>query len=100
MAVFGAPVAHEDDAERAVRAALSMQRAVRRVLDDERGGGAPSGLRIGINTGEVLAGVQAGLEYTGIGDAADTAARLADAAAIRTRYAGERTASATIPVPA
>ena len=51
MAVFGAPVAHEDDAERAVRAALSMQRAVRRVLDDERGGGAPLGLRVGLNTG-------------------------------------------------
>ena len=59
MAVFGAPVAHEDDAERAVRAALSMQRAVRRVLDDERGGGAPLGLRVGLNTGEVVAGVQA-----------------------------------------
>jgi len=95
MAVFGAPVAHEDDAERAVRAALSMQRAVRRVLDDERGGGAPSGLRIGLNTGEVLAGVQAGLEYTVIGDAVNTAARLADAAAIGTVYAGERTASST-----
>ena len=59
MAVFGAPVAHEDDAERAVRAALAMQRAVRRVLDDERGGGAPLGLRVGLNTGDVVAGVQA-----------------------------------------
>ncbi|HKD96882.1 MAG TPA: adenylate/guanylate cyclase domain-containing protein [Micromonosporaceae bacterium] len=95
MAVFGAPVAHEDDAERAIRAALSMQRAVRRVLDDERGGGAPVGLRVGLNTGEVIAGVQAGLEYTVIGDAVNTAARLADAAAVGTVYAGERTASAT-----
>ncbi len=95
MAVFGAPVAHEDDAERAVRAALSMQRAVRRVLDDERGGGAPSGLRVGLNTGEVVAGVQAGLEYTVIGDAVNTAARLADAAAIGGVYAGERTATTT-----
>ena len=95
MAVFGAPVAHEDDTERAVRAALSMQRAVRRVLDDERGGGAPSGLRVGINTGEVVAGVQAGLEYTVIGDAVNTAARLADAAAIGAVYAGERTAAST-----
>ena len=51
VALFGAPIAHEDDAERAVRAALSMQRAVRRVLDDERGGGAPLGLRVGLNTG-------------------------------------------------
>src|SRR5437762_1094393 len=54
MADFGAPVALEDDAERAVRAALSIQRAVRRVLDDERGGGAPLGLRVGLNTGEVV----------------------------------------------
>jgi class 3 adenylate cyclase/tetratricopeptide (TPR) repeat protein len=95
MAVFGAPVAHEDDAERAVRAALSMQRAVRRVLDDERGGGAPLGLRIGLNTGPVVAGVQAGIEYTVIGDTVNTAARLADAAAIGAVYAGDRTASAT-----
>lgn len=95
MAVFGAPVAHEDDAERAVRAALSMQRAVRRVLDDERGGGAPLGLRVGINTGEVVAGVQAAIEYTVVGDAVNTAARLADAAAVGAVYTGARTASAT-----
>ncbi|MEV0899800.1 adenylate/guanylate cyclase domain-containing protein [Actinoplanes sp. NPDC049802] len=95
MAVFGAPVAHEDDAERAVRAALSMQRAVRRVLDDERGGGAPLGLRVGLNTGEVVAGMQAGIEYTVIGDTVNTAARLADAATIGGVYAGERTSGGT-----
>ncbi|GGK11660.1 hypothetical protein GCM10010124_00340 [Pilimelia terevasa] len=95
MAVFGAPVAHEDDAERAVRAALSMQGSVRRVLDDERGGGAPLGLRVGLNTGEVVAGVQAALEYTVIGDTVNTAARLSDAAAVGTVYAGAGTATAT-----
>ncbi|MEV6341787.1 adenylate/guanylate cyclase domain-containing protein [Actinoplanes sp. NPDC051851] len=95
MAVFGAPVAHEDDAERAVRAALSMQRAVRRVLDDERGGGAPLGLRVGLNTGEVVAGMQAGIEYTVIGDTVNTAARLADASAVGAVYAGERTSGGT-----
>jgi class 3 adenylate cyclase/tetratricopeptide (TPR) repeat protein len=95
MAVFGAPVAHEDDSERAIRAALAMQRAVRRVLDDERGGGAPLGLRVGLNTGVVVAGVQAELEYTVIGDTVNTAARLADSAAIGAVYAGARTATAT-----
>ncbi|GGO13099.1 hypothetical protein GCM10011576_22850 [Micromonospora parathelypteridis] len=95
MAVFGAPVAHEDDAERAVRAALSMQRAVRRVLDDERGGGAPLGLRVGLNTGDVIAGIQAAIEYTVIGDTVNTAARLADAAAVGAVYAGKRTVAAT-----
>ncbi|MFC4019722.1 adenylate/guanylate cyclase domain-containing protein [Micromonospora sp. GCM10011542] len=95
MAVFGAPVAHEDDAERAVRAALSMQRAVRRVLDDERGGGAPLGLRVGLNTGDVIAGIQAAIEYTVIGDTVNTAARFSDAAAVGAVYAGARTAAAT-----
>ena len=95
MAVFGAPVAHEDDAERAIRAALSMQRAVRRVLDDERGGGAPLGLRVGLNTGPVVAGLQAAIEYTVIGDTVNTAARLADAAAIGAIYAGARTTAGT-----
>jgi len=95
MAVFGAPVAHEDDPDRAVRAALAMQRAVRRVLDAEQGGGVPLGLRVGLNTGQVVAGVQASLEYTVIGDAVNTAARLADAAQVGTVYAGSTTYHAT-----
>ncbi|GIL31708.1 adenylate/guanylate cyclase domain-containing protein [Actinocatenispora comari] len=95
MAVFGAPVAHEDDPDRAVRAALAMQRAVRRVLDAEQGGGVPLGLRVGLNTGQVVAGVQANLEYTVIGDAVNTAARLADAAQVGTVYAGSTTYHAT-----
>jgi class 3 adenylate cyclase/tetratricopeptide (TPR) repeat protein len=95
MAVFGAPVAHEDDPDRAVRAALAMQRAVRRVLDAEQGGGVPLGLRVGLNTGQVVAGMQANLEYTVIGDAVNTAARLADAAGVGSVYAGAGTAAAT-----
>src|SRR5215208_5161710 len=62
MAIFGAPVAHEDDEERAVRAALGMQEAMSEV--NER---APEGvtfaLRVGLNTGEVLAGA-VGDDYT------------------------------------
>ncbi len=100
MAVFGAPVAHEDDPERAVRAALAMQRAVRRVLDDERGGGAPAGLRIGSNYGDVFAGVQAAREYPVIGDTVNTAARLADAAAVGAIYGGAPTSATTRHVAA
>ena len=73
-----------------------MQRAVRRVLDDERGGGAPLGLRVGLNTGD--GGRRASrpaIEYTVIGDTVNTAARLADAAAIGAVYAGTGTAAAT-----
>ena len=95
MAVFGAPVAHEDDPERAVRAALAMLRAVRRVIDDEVGGGHRLGLRVGVNTGQVVAGVQAALSYTVIGDTVNTAARLSDAAGGGSVYAGAETARAT-----
>lgn len=95
MAVFGAPVAHEDDPERAVRAALAMQRAVRRMVEDEVGGGRRLGLRVGLNTGEVAAGVQAALSYTVIGDTVNTAARLADAAGVGGVYAGVATQRAT-----
>ena len=96
MAVFGAPTAHEDDAERAVRAAARMQSAVRRVVEEESGGGRRLGLRVGVNTGEVLAGVQAHLSYTVVGDTVNTASRLSDAAGVGAVYAGRDTALATM----
>ncbi|HVN52300.1 MAG TPA: adenylate/guanylate cyclase domain-containing protein, partial [Acidimicrobiales bacterium] len=74
IALFGAPVAHEDDAERAVRAALRMQETLQAYRTDT---GAPVHLRIGVNTGEVLVGaLRAGGDYTAMGDVVNTAQRL------------------------
>ena len=81
LVLFGAPVAHEDDPERAVRAALRMQESLAAHV-------AASGLaridelrmRIGINTGEVLVGTLAGTDYTAMGDAVNLASRLQAAA--------------------
>ena len=98
MAVFGAPTAHEDDAERAVRAAAAMQESVRRLVADEAGGGRQLGLRVGLNTGEVLAGMQAARAYTVVGDTVNTASRLSDAAGIGAVLAGRDTALATLPI--
>ena len=98
MAVFGAPVAHEDDAERAVRAAGQMQAQVQRVIAQESGGGRSLGLRVGLNTGEVLAGVQAHLSYTVVGDTVNTASRLSDAAGVGAVVAGRDTVLATLPL--
>ena len=79
MAVFGAPVAHEDDPERAVRAGIAMQAAMGEINDglaqNPTYGDASFLLRVGINTGEVLAG-SVGDEYTVIGDAVNVAARV------------------------
>ncbi|HEX6476363.1 MAG TPA: adenylate/guanylate cyclase domain-containing protein, partial [Acidimicrobiales bacterium] len=73
VALFGAPVAHEDDAERAVRAALQMQASVVALsgeLESVR-------MRIGVNTGEVLVGaLRAGGDYTAMGDVVNVASRL------------------------
>ena len=57
MAIFGAPVAHGDDAERAVRAGLGMQAAMGEVNEPLAAQhGVTFELCVGINTGEVLAG--------------------------------------------
>jgi len=86
MALFGAPVAHEDDAERAVRAALEMQAAVEGI--GERPGSLKEGWllsqRIGVSTGMVFAGhvgAATRREYTVMGDEVNLAARLMSAAA-------------------
>ena len=75
MAVFGAPVTHEDDPERAVRAALAIRDAAR--VDGIE-------LRIGIATGEALVTVGAAAEGEGMaaGDVVNTAARLQTAAPV------------------
>jgi len=78
VALFGAPIAHEDDAERAVRAALRMQETVTGFDAD---GGIGIRVRIGVNTGEVLVGaISAGDDYTAMGDVVNTASRLQTAA--------------------
>jgi class 3 adenylate cyclase/tetratricopeptide (TPR) repeat protein len=78
VALFGAPVAHEDDAERAVRAALQMQRTLAELRSLHQVGAE---MRVGVNTGEVLVGaLRAGGDYTAMGDVVNTASRLQTAA--------------------
>ncbi|MDQ4130352.1 MAG: AAA family ATPase [Actinomycetota bacterium] len=75
LALFGAPTAHEDDPERAVRAALEMRDAIGRATELQ--------IRVGVNTGEVVVGdIASGLRYgyTALGDAVNVAARMQSAA--------------------
>ena len=91
MGVFGAPVAHEDDPERAVRAGLAMQAAMEEINERIAADlGANFALRVGINSGEVLAG-RIGDGYTVIGDPVNVAARLQGAAKPGTVIVGEVT---------
>lgn len=79
MALFGAPIAHENDPERAIRAALGMRQEF---LDFREKRGIDVGIRIGINTGMVLAGYlgdRAG-DYTVMGDEVNLASRMEQAA--------------------
>src|ERR671921_3007550 len=85
LAFFGAPIAHEDDAERAVRAGLDIQAATREYAElVERNYGVDFAVRVGVNTGlAVLAAVgdEIRTEYTAMGDTTNVAARLQSAAA-------------------
>jgi class 3 adenylate cyclase len=80
MALFGAPIAHEDSPRRAVHAALGIQRAIRDVAQTfqaERG--LSLQMRIGLNTGLVVVGKigdDLRMDYTAVGDTTNLAARL------------------------
>jgi class 3 adenylate cyclase len=88
MAAFGAPVAQEDHAERALHASLSMQRRLQELF------GETLALRIGVNTGEVVVGrAREGSSFV-TGDPVNVAARLEQAAAPGEILAGERTVAA------
>ena len=87
MAAFGAPIALEDHAERALHASLAMQRRLNALFDGQLS------LRIGVNTGEVVVGrPREGSSFV-TGDAVNVAAHLEQAAAPGEVIAGERTAA-------
>jgi class 3 adenylate cyclase/tetratricopeptide (TPR) repeat protein len=94
MALFGAPVAHEDDPERAVRAALAIRDWV---LEEQ----ADLQVRIAVNTGEVLVALGARTsqgEGMASGDVVNTTARLQTAAPVNGILVGETTYRATAQV--
>ena len=88
MAAFGAPVAHEDDAERALHVALGMQRRMAELF------GGRLALRIGVNTGDVVVGQPREGSSFVTGDAVNVCARLEQAAAPGEILVGERTVAA------
>jgi class 3 adenylate cyclase len=96
IALFGAPIAHEDDADRAVRTGLAMQD----VLAEVRAGEPADviDMRIGVNTGEVLVGTLAGTDYTAMGDVVNTASRLQDLAPAGAVLVGDETRQLCSPV--
>ncbi|MGZ4138246.1 MAG: ATP-binding protein [Actinomycetota bacterium] len=90
MAVFGIPSIHEDDALRAVRAAIDMREALEQLNEElERDRGVQIQIRTGVNTGEVVAGVSADALATG--DAVNVAARFEQAAQPEEILIGEET---------
>src|SRR5207247_3311500 len=95
MGVFGSPIAHEDDPERAVRAGMRILDGVRRLHD--RTPNEALSVRIGVNTGEAVvtlaAGVQVGENVAG--DVVNTAARLQSAAPAGGVIVGRATYEAT-----
>ncbi len=97
IALFGAPVAHEDDPDRAIRAALKMHESLAAFVE-EQDFDRPIRVRIGVNTGEVLVGrVGRTDDYTAMGDVVNVAARLQALAPPGGVYVGDSTAALASP---
>jgi class 3 adenylate cyclase len=98
MALFGAPRAHENDPERALRAALEM---MKRLDDFNHKNKTELGLHFGINTGTVIAGgigSQQQQQYSVMGDAVNLASRLEDASDRGQIFVGPDTYRLTSPL--
>jgi class 3 adenylate cyclase len=99
MALFGAPIAHEDHAVRACYAALRMQETVHRYAEEaRRAHGVTVKIRVGLNSGEVVVraiGNDLHMDYTAIGETTYLAARMEQAA----RLPPPPTSQATIARP-
>jgi class 3 adenylate cyclase len=98
MALFGAPVAHENDPERALRVALEL---LKRLSEFNRQNNVDLGLHFGINTGTVIAGgigSQAQQQYSVMGDAVNIASRLEDASDRGQIFVGPDTYRLTAPL--
>ena len=103
LAFFGAPIAHEDDAERAIRAALAIQDSIRVYASELQRRGAASGfqVRVGLNSGLVVVGKLGNhqhAEYLAVGDTVNLAARLQSAAAPGAILVSESTSRHAGPV--
>ncbi|HKB19369.1 MAG TPA: AAA family ATPase, partial [Gaiellaceae bacterium] len=103
LALFGAPVAHEDDAERAVRAGLRIAEEMAAYGSEVAAGWGVDGfaVRVGVNTGSVVLGPVGGgsrVEYGATGDTINAAARLQKAAAPGTMLVGEPTYNLVEPL--
>jgi len=92
LALFGAPLSHEDDPRRAVLAALEIRDATHSYAETLPG--VPLDVRVGLNTGTVVVGSvgsDARMEYTAIGDAVNVAQRIEAAAGPGSILIGEDT---------
>ncbi|MGH9275855.1 MAG: adenylate/guanylate cyclase domain-containing protein [Acidimicrobiales bacterium] len=94
LALFGAPVAHEDDADRALMTAIEMHEAIAVAVSQLHEEGADLMLHIGVNTGHVVArliGDELRTDYSVLGESVNMAQRLESAAPNGETYVGQMT---------